>query len=124
VLEVLENQVQLKDGKEHGIDKVASNSSHIANLSSTLPNYTYTKEGIDNFFFSNNGQQEMHSLKDSICKPLIGKQHDKPFFFYCKIHAEAENIHLESIGAHIRLKDPDTHKAKLLELLSKEKESN
>jgi len=43
---------------------------------------------------------------------------------YCKICPKVENIHLKSIEYHIRLKDPQHHKAKLLEILQKEKEIN
>ena len=32
-----------------------------------------------------------------------------------------ENIHLKSIENHIRLKDPERHKATLLEIIQKEK---
>ena len=69
-----------------------------------------------NFFTSNNGQEEEHSLEESICRPLIGKQSNKPFFYYCKLDPKVENINLKSIEDHIRLKDPERHKAKLLEL--------
>ena len=48
--------------------------------------------------------------------------YNKPFFYYCKANPDVENIHLKSIEDHIRLEDPERHKAKLLELLSKEKE--
>ena len=36
--------------------------------SSSCTNYKYTKEDIDNFFASDNGQQEEHSLEESICR--------------------------------------------------------
>jgi hypothetical protein len=83
VLKVLENQERLEYWKEHGIDKVANDSSNTANLSSVLPNYTYTKEDMDNFFYSDNGQEEKHNLEESICRDLIGKQNKKPYFYYC-----------------------------------------
>jgi hypothetical protein len=124
VLKVLENQKQLKDGKEQTIDKVASNSSHIANLSYALPNYIYTKESIDNFFYSDEIQQEQHKLEESVCRPLIGKRNSKPFFYFCKIDPKVENINLKSIEDHIRLKDSEIHKAKLLELIQKELKEN
>jgi hypothetical protein len=59
VLGVLENQKQIV----HGIDKVVNDSLHTANLSSTLPNYEYTKEDIDNFFASDNGQMKRIPLR-------------------------------------------------------------
>ena len=55
-----------------------------------------------------------------MCRPLIGQKTYKPFFYYCKEDPKIENINLKSIEDHIRLKDPQRHKAKLLELLDKE----
>jgi hypothetical protein len=50
------------------------------------------------------------------------KNTEEPFFYHCKLHPKVENIHLKSIEDHIRLKDPDKHKAKLLEFLEMGKE--
>jgi hypothetical protein len=113
VLGVLENQKQIV----HGIDKVVNDSLHTANLSSTLPNYEYTKEDIDNFFASDNGQMKSIPPEANIGMSLIGQQSYKPFFYYCKKHSNIENIYLKSIEDHIRLQDPQRHKAKLLELV-------
>jgi len=44
-----------------------------------LPNYKCTKEDIDNFFASDNGQKEEHILEESICEPLIEQKNYKPF---------------------------------------------
>jgi hypothetical protein len=65
------------------------------------------------------GQQKEHTLEESICKPLIGQQIGKPFFYYCKEGPTVEYL-LEIIEDHIRLKDPERHKSKLLELLREE----
>lgn len=46
--------------------------------------YIYTKDDISNFFTSNNGQEEEHTLEESICKPLIETRSNKPFFYHCK----------------------------------------
>jgi hypothetical protein len=43
---------------------------------------------------------------------------------YCKICPEVENIHLNSIEDHIRLKDPQRHKTRLLEQLDNEKKKD
>jgi hypothetical protein len=118
---VLENQEQLKDGKESGLDQVINDSSNIANLSSALPNYIYSIEGIDKFFASDHGQEEEHTLEESICRSLICKHIHKPFFYYCKLDPNVENVNLKSIEDHIRLKNPERYKAKLLEILDKEK---
>jgi hypothetical protein len=49
------------------------------------------------------------------------RQHNhKPFLYYCKLDPKIENINLKSIEDHIRLKDPERHKAKLIEFLEKE----
>ena len=93
----------------------------IANSTSYL-RYDYTIEDIDSFFASNRGQKEKHPLEESICRPLIGQQNTKPYFYYCKENPKIENINLKGIEDHIRLKDPQIHKAKLLEYLSKKEE--
>ena len=63
------------------VDKVVNYSSYATNLSSTLPNYIYTKEDIDKFFSSNNGQEEKRTLEDSICRPFTLKSLLKGQFF-------------------------------------------
>ena len=82
--------------------------------------YRYNLEQIEEFFASDNGQVENHTLEDSICRPLIGKQINKPFFHYCKICSKVEFLSLESIEHHIRYKGPKIHKAKLLEMIQTE----
>ena len=34
--------------------------------------------------------------------------------FYCGLHADVKNVHLESIEHHIKFKDPEAHKSELL----------
>ena len=105
------------DGDLRQIDSANNmEESEVTVLSSkSCSSYKYTEEDIEKFFDSDNGQEEEHTLEDSICRPLIGLQNYKPFFLYCKMCPEVENIHLLSIENHIRLKDPERHKAKLLE---------
>ena len=98
-------------------EKQIIDTRNTTNKPSNLPNYTYTIDHIENFFYSDNGQQEEHVIEESICRPLIGKQSYKPFFYYCKEDPKVENINLKSIEDHIRLNEPERHKAKLLELL-------
>ena len=93
---------------EESEDTVSTNS---------CSSYKYTEEDIEKFFASGNGQEEEHTLEDSIYRPLIGKQIHKPFFYYCKICPKIENFHLKSIEHHIKFKDPERHKAKLLEMI-------
>jgi len=78
------------------------------------------KNQVTKFFVSDNGQEEDHSLEESICRPLIGKQIYKPFFYYCKICPKVEFLSLESIEHHIKFKDTERHKAKLLEMVQGE----
>jgi hypothetical protein len=78
------------------------------------PTYRYTPQQLK-FFASGNEQDEEHSLEDSICRPLIGRQDNEPFLYFLKDDPDVVNIHLESIEHHIRYKDPERHKAKLLE---------
>jgi hypothetical protein len=79
------------------------------------------RERIEKFFVSDNGQEEEHTIEESICWPLIGQQNYKPYFYFCKEHPKVENINLISIERHIRLAEPERHKAKLHDLLVKEK---
>lgn len=76
------------------------------------------RERIENFFVSDNGQEEDHTLEESICRPLIGQHSYKPHFYYCIEDSSVEFLQLKSIEDHIRLKDPERHKAKLLGLLN------
>ena len=43
------------------------------------------RERIEKFFTSDRGQEEEHTLEESICRPLIGIQNYKSFFKYCMI---------------------------------------
>jgi hypothetical protein len=106
------------DSLKKEIDNLIDDTTTIESDYST---YRYTPEQIEEFFASENEQQEEHTLEGSICRPLIGRQNHKPFFYYCNEHPKVENINLVSIENHIRLKDPERHKAKLLEYLERDK---
>src|SRR6476646_2066310 len=82
--------------------------------------YRYTPQQIEEFFASDNGQVEEHTVEESICRPLIGKQGHKPFFHYCKICPKVEFLSLKSIEHHIKFNDPERHKAKLLEIIQRD----
>jgi hypothetical protein len=56
-----------------------------------------------------------HDLDQSPCNPIIAIKHE---YFYCRLHPEIKNVHLESIEHHIKYKDPELHKSELLELLN------
>jgi len=82
--------------------------------------YRYSYQQIEEIFASDNGQEVDHTFEDSICRPLIGKQIYKPFFYYCKEDPNVVNVNLESIEHHIKFKDPESHKSKLLEMIQRE----
>ena len=71
-----------------------------------------------------------HTLVQSPCYPIIGKRiyynsniNEKTREFrsidryYCKIHPNMESINLESIEHHCKYKEPDKHKAAILQFL-------
>ena len=91
-------------------------SEDTVSLSNSCSSYRYTPEKLK-FFDSDNGQEEEHSLEDSICRPLLGRQNHEPFLYFLKDDPDVVNINLESIEHHIRYKDPEIHKAKLLEMI-------
>ena len=43
--------------------------------------------------------------------PLIANKQE---YYFCRLHPEIKNIHLESIEHHIKYKDPEAHKSELL----------
>jgi len=44
-----------------------------------------THQQIKDFFDSGNEQKEEHSFEESICRPLIGKQIQKPSFLLLQV---------------------------------------
>ena len=110
------NQDLVCEKQEQNIATIGHIEKNITNSASNLV-YQYTLEQIEKCFASDNGQVEEYSLEDNICRPLIGKQIHKPFFHYCKICPKVEFLSLESIEHHIKFKDPECHKAKLLEMI-------
>ncbi len=53
-----------------------------------------------------------HDLDQSPYPIIAFKQN----YYYCILHPEVKNILLESIEHHIKYKDPEEHKSKLLKL--------
>ena len=54
----------------------------------------------------------------SFPNPIVrGKQIHKPYFYYRKLDSKVENINLIIIEHHIKFKDPERNKAKLLEMI-------
>ena len=105
--------------------QIDSVNNHIEDSEDTISckscsSYKYTEEDIEKFFASDFEYHKEHSLEDSICRPLIGRQNYKPFLYFLKDDPDVVNIYLESIEHHIRYKDPDRHKAKLLEMIKGE----
>ena len=59
-----------------------------------------------------------HSLEQSPCYPIIGTRNKyRVPFYYCKLHPDIENIHLESIEHHCKFSNPEFHKAEILKFL-------
>ncbi|MER5174413.1 MAG: bifunctional DNA primase/polymerase [Candidatus Nitrosocosmicus sp.] len=122
------SEKKTESNQENGYKKQEQNTTSIEFIerdiagSSKYSYYGYTLEQIEKFFDSNFAQGEEHTLEDSICRLLIGQRNYKPFFYYCKEHPDIKNIYLRSIEDHIRLKDPQRHKATLLELIQKKEE--
>jgi hypothetical protein len=52
-----------------------------------------------------------HTLEQSPCCPIIAVRQG---YFYCRLHPEIKNVHLESIEHHVKYKDPAAHKSELL----------
>jgi hypothetical protein len=52
-----------------------------------------------------------HLLRQSPCYPIIKFDGN---FYYCIIHPNVWNIHLESIEHHCKYKEPEKHKAVIL----------
>src|SRR6476646_1447449 len=110
------------DGDLRQIDSANNmEESEVIVLSSkSCSSYKYTEEDIEKFFSSYFKYHKEHSLEDSICRPLIGRQNHKPFLYFLKDDPDVVNIHLESIEQHIKFKEPERHKAKLLEMIKGE----
>jgi hypothetical protein len=56
-----------------------------------------------------------HSLEQSPCYPIIGKNQE---LYFCRLHSEVKNVNLDPIEHHCKYKDPDYHKSEILKLLS------
>jgi hypothetical protein len=71
---------------------------------------------ITNFFYDDPNKSwtplPEHNLDQSPCYPIIAIKQN----YYCILHPEVENIHLESIERHIKYKDPAAHKSELIKL--------
>ena len=117
--QIQNNEVQEK--KSEKLDNVENKINNSIDDTTTkqydYSTYRYAPEQIEEFFASDNGQKEKHTLEDSICRPLIGKRNNMPYFLYCKICPKVEFLPLESMENHIRLAEPDRHKAKLLDTI-------
>lgn len=110
----------LKNSENSPIDDLPKDSTYTTISYKSCSMYRYTPQQIEQFFASDNGQEEDHNLDESICMPLIGQLSYKPYFYYCKEDPKVEFLQLESIEDHIRLKDPERHEATLLEMIQKE----
>ena len=69
------------DTNENGKDNDKKDNTTLHDRTS---DYKYIKKDVDNFFASDNRQEEEYELEESICWPLVGVKNQIPFFKYCK----------------------------------------
>ncbi len=79
---------------------------------------TTSLSSINGFFYddpniSYTASQE-HNLDQSPCYPVIAIEQG---YFYCRLHPDVKNVHLESIEHHMKYEDPEIHKSELLKFL-------
>jgi hypothetical protein len=102
--------------------------SYMSYMSDTVPD----KETVEEFFHDEPDllwkPLREHYLEESPCYPIIGVRIGGNNYgvkwYYCKIHTDRENIHLESIEHHCKYKESDRHKAEILRLLKGEGENS
>jgi hypothetical protein len=110
---------QLHDGKLDGeVEARASSCSQLHTASSLHTEHETAKVGsVADFFYDDSNAPYTplpeHDLDYSPCCPIIAI---KEGYFYCRLHPDVQNIHLESVEHHIRYKDPDKHRLELLKL--------
>jgi len=117
-----ENYAQIAsdtDGKPGGEVKGHAHSCSPLNIDSL------SNEGLDevkvssitDFFYDDPNKPweplPKHDLDQSPWYPIIAIKQN---CYYCILHPEVKNIHLESIEHHIKYKDPAAHKSELLKL--------
>lgn len=98
-----------------------SQLSQLSHLSHTPHQSTtnLTREIIEEFFYDDGLPYRCHSphtLDKSPCKLII--RTDNRSFYYCTLHPEIRNIHLETIEHHIKYKDTKLHESEILKLLN------
>ncbi len=97
-----------------------SQPSHLSHLSQTSQQSAIilTRDLVEEFFYDDGGPYcppTPHTLDESPCKSIIRITQDN--FYYCTVHPDIQNIHLESIEHHIKYKDAELHKSEILKLL-------
>jgi hypothetical protein len=105
--------------------KLAGEVKGRAQTCSQLSDVSLSNEGLDevkvssiiNFYYNDPNKPwtplSEHDLDQSPCYSIIAIKQN---YYYCILHPEVKNIHLESIEHHIKYKDPAAHKSKLLKL--------
>ena len=96
-------------------NNISSHTKDLSHLSQTPQQPT--RQIIEEFFYDE-GQPYRppppHTLDESPCKSII--RMDDHSFYYCTLHPEVRNIHLESIEHHIKYKYPEMHKSEILNI--------
>ena len=103
----------------NNISSHTKNLSHLSHLSHTSQSSTtdLTREIVAEFFYDDGlpyRPPPPHTLDESPCKSII--RMDDHSFYYCTLHPEVRNIHLESIEHHIKYKYPEMHKSEILNI--------
>ena len=93
-----------------------SQVSHMQQLTNNL-----TREIIEEFFYDDGlpyRPPSAHTLDESPCKLIIKIiKTNNDDFYYCSVHPDVQNIHLESIEHHMKYKHPEMHKSEILKML-------
>jgi hypothetical protein len=105
------------NGKPGEVEGYASSCSPLHNASLSKPNSEAIKViSVTDFFYDDPTMPYValpdHKLESPCCHIISIKDG----YYYCRLHPEIKNVHLESIEHHIKYKDPATHKSELLKL--------
>jgi hypothetical protein len=94
-----------------------NNLSHHPHLSQTTNNLT--TEMVTRFFHDDPESLYFplppHKLEESPCKSII--RVDNHSFYYCTLHPDIQNIHLESVEHHCKYQDREMHKSEIIKSL-------
>jgi hypothetical protein len=102
----------------NNISSPAKDLSHLSQVSQILQQSNLTREIIEEFFYDDGRPYcppPSHTLDESPCKSII--KIDAGGFYYCTLHSDIRNIHLETIEHHVKFKDAKLHESEILKRL-------